>query len=202
MGLNCYHSSFEQENNIVYCVKTPVIIEDTIKKSRFIGILVPCQNETEALQQLQQIHQQYPDASHLVFAYRILTDKGIISRFHDAGEPSGTAGKPVFQHLEGKDLINLLCVIVRYYGGIKLGAGGLTRAYGNSAKKAIEAGTIDEYIKYAERSLELDYKDLQNFEYQLKKLDGVIIQQDFAENIRLTVRLPEHNLPNFNLLFN
>ncbi len=185
----------------MYCVKTPVIIEDTIKKSRFIGIISPCQNETEALQQLQQIHQQYPDASHLVFAYRILTDKGIITRFHDAGEPSGTAGKPVFQHLEGKDLINLLCVVVRYYGGIKLGAGGLTRAYGNSAKKTIEAATVTEYIKYVEKALELDYKELQNFEYQLKKLDGVIIQQDFAENIRIKVRLPEKNLQSFNQLF-
>ncbi len=186
----------------MYCVKSPVIIEDTIKKSRFIGILSPCQNEAEAVQQLQQIHQQYPDASHLVFAYRVLSDKGIFSRFHDAGEPSGTAGKPVFQHLEGKDLINLMCVVVRYYGGIKLGAGGLTRAYGNSAKKAIEAATINQYIKYAECSLELAYKNLQNFEYQLKKLDGVIIQQDFAENIRIKVRLPENNLQSFNQLFN
>jgi len=178
----------------VYCVQTPLTIEDTIKKSRFIGILIPCYTESEALQHLQQLQQQYPDASHLVFAYRIKSDKGIVTRFHDAGEPSGTAGKPVFQHLAGKDLINILCVVVRYFGGVKLGAGGLTRAYSNSARKVIEASTIREYIEYAKFKIELDYKDLQNFEYQLKKLDGVIIKQDFTANICLIIKIPEKNI--------
>lgn len=178
----------------MYCVKIPLTTEDTIKKSRFIGILIPCQTENEAIQHLHQLQQQYPDASHLVFAYRIKSEKGIVTRFHDAGEPSGTAGKPVFQHLAGKDLINILCVVVRYFGGVKLGAGGLTRAYGNSAKKVIEASTISKYIEYAECKIKLEYKDLQNFEYQLKKLDGVITQQDFSENINLIIKIPEENI--------
>lgn len=101
----------------MHCVKTTAIIEDTIKKSRFIGILIPCQSESEALQHLNQLHQLHQNASHIVFAYRIQSPKGIIMRFHDAGEPSGTAGKPIFQYIEGKDLINILCVVVRYYGG-------------------------------------------------------------------------------------
>jgi len=178
----------------MYCVKTTQTIEETIKKSRFIGILIPCQTESEAIQQLNQLQQQYPDASHLVFAYRIKSPKGIITRFHDAGEPSGTAGKPVFQHLAGKDLINLLCVVVRYFGGVKLGAGGLTRAYSNTAKKVIEASNISEYIEYSSIKLELDYKELQNFEYQLKKLDGLITQQDFSEKVSLIIKLPEENM--------
>jgi len=178
----------------VYCVKTTQTIEDTIKKSRFIGIIIPCQTEKEALQQLNQLHQTHPNASHIVFAYRIKSAKGLVMRFHDAGEPSGTAGKPVFQHLEGKDLINVLIVVIRYFGGIKLGAGGLTRAYGNTAKKVIEAGTMTEYIDYAEVKLELDYKQMQHFKYQLEKLDGAILQQDFAEKISLLVKIPEKNL--------
>ena len=178
----------------MYCVKTAQTIEDTIKKSRFIGIIIPCQTEKEALQQLNQLHQTHPNASHIVFAYRVKSPKGLVMRFHDAGEPSGTAGKPVFQHLEGKNLINVLIVVIRYFGGIKLGAGGLTRAYGNTAKKVINACTIAEYIDYAEIKVELDYKQMQLFEYQLAKLDGMIIKQDFAEKINLVVKIPVENL--------
>jgi len=177
----------------MYCVKTNQIIEDTIKKSRFIGIIIPCQTEKQVLQQLNQLHQAHPNASHIVFAYRIKSPKGLLMRFHDAGEPSGTAGKPVFQHLEGKNLINVLIVVIRYFGGIKLGAGGLTRAYGNTAKKVIEACTMTEYIDYAEITFELDYKQMQHFEYQLKKLNGTIMQQVFTEKISLLIKIPEKN---------
>jgi len=178
----------------VHCVKSTVTIEETIKKSRFIGIVIPCQSENEIAQLLNQQHQLHPHASHIVFAYRIKTPKGIISRFNDAGEPSGTAGKPVYQHIEGnKDLINCLCIVIRYFGGIKLGAGGLTRAYGNTAKKAIDACNLSDYIDYTDVKFTLEYTQMQNFEYQLKKLDGVIIKQDFSENINLIVQLPEEN---------
>ena len=185
----------------MHCVKTIVTIEDIIKKSRFIGSIIPCQTENEALQHLNQLHQEHPNATHIVFAYRIKSAKGIVIRFHDAGEPSGTAGKPVYQHIEGKDLINILCVVVRYFGGIKLGAGGLTRAYANTAKKAIEASIITEYIEYAEVKFVLDYKQMQNFEYQLEKLDGVIVKQDFSEKITLIIRIPEKNVANFTDIF-
>ena len=186
----------------MYCVKETFITEDVIKKSRFIGIVIPCQSESEATLHLSQLQQQYPDASHLVFAYRIKTEKGIMTRFHDAGEPSGTAGKPVFQHLAGKDLINLLCVVVRYFGGTKLGAGGLTRAYSNCARKVIEGCTISQYIEYSDIPYIIDYPQLQNFEYQLKKFDGIIIKQEFTENITLIIRIPKSNAKDFLDLFN
>ncbi len=185
----------------MYCVKKSVQIEDIIKKSRFIGLLIPCQTENEAIQQLNHLQQQYPDASHLVFAYRIQTAKGIVTKFHDAGEPSGTAGKPVFQHLAGKDLINLLCVVIRYFGGVKLGAGGLTRAYSNTAKKAIEASTVSKHIEYIDIKFTLDYNQMQNFEYQLKKFKGLIIKQVFTENIQLLIRIPESKATEFSQLF-
>lgn len=185
----------------MYYVKNLFQHEELIKKSRFIGIVVPCQSERDAIQHLNQIQQQFPDASHLVFAYRIKTDKGIITRFHDAGEPSGTAGKPVFQHLAGKDLINILCVVVRYFGGVKLGAGGLTRAYSNAAKHVIEASSISEYIEYSTMQYTLDYKQMKNFEYHLKKFNGEIIEQLFTENIKLLIKIPEANAADFSTLF-
>jgi uncharacterized YigZ family protein len=175
--------------------------EEIIKKSRFIGIISPCQSEPEALQILKNLHVQHPNASHIVYAYRIQTPAGLVCRFYDAGEPGGTAGKPVFQHLEGKQLINLMVVVIRYFGGIKLGAGGLTRAYGNLAKKIIENAEIADHIERVTLQLVLEYNQLQMLEYQLKKLNGKIVQQDFAEQIQVQVQLPKHHLPAFQLIF-
>jgi uncharacterized YigZ family protein len=176
------------------CVKSRYTIEDSIRKSRFIGVIVPCLNEAEVGDRLRQCHLDHPNASHIVFAYRIKTSNGFISRFNDAGEPSGTAGKPIFQHLEGKELINVLLVVIRYFGGIKLGAGGLTRAYSNTAKRVIESAELHPFIECIERRLTLDYKQLPAFDHQLKKLDGEIINQHFAEQIHLTIQLPKENL--------
>ncbi|MSS75317.1 MAG: YigZ family protein [Methyloglobulus sp.] len=176
------------------CIKSKYSIEDSIKKSRFIGAITPCLNEVETGNYLKQCHLDHPNASHIVFAYRIKTANGFISRYNDAGEPSGTAGKPIFQHLEGNNLINILLVVIRYFGGIKLGAGGLTRAYGNTAKRVIESAELHPFIELVERRLTLDYKQLPTFEYHLKKLDGDIINQNFAEQIHLTIQLPKDNL--------
>lgn len=164
-----------------------------IKKSRFIGVICPCQTERDALLVLQELHQQHPHASHIVYAYRIQTPDGLVARFHDAGEPSGTAGKPIYQHLEGKQLINLLVAVVRYFGGIKLGAGGLTRAYSGMAKQVIDEASIIPYIEQAELKLTLDYNQLSPLEYHLKKLDGHIIEQVFADQVLVRVQIPKQN---------
>jgi uncharacterized YigZ family protein len=178
----------------MHCVKSKLTIEDTIKKSRFIGVIVPCISENEALLNLKQLYAEHPNANHIAFAYRIKTGRGFISRFHDAGEPAGTAGKPIFQHIEGKQLINLLIAVIRYFGGVKLGAGGLTRAYGNAAKSVIEAAEIHPFVELTRIRLTLDYNQMQLLEYQLKKLDGQIVEQDFAEQVKLLIQLPADNV--------
>lgn len=175
--------------------------EEIIKKSRFIGYINPCQTEREALLALHKLHQQHPDASHIVYAYRIQSPDGLICRFHDAGEPSGTAGKPIFQHLEGKQLINLVVAVVRYFGGVKLGAGGLTRAYGNIARQTIEFANLIDYVEMVNLQLTLDYNQLQHLEYQLKKLDGEVISQDFSAQVVSWVQLPKQNAEKLLLLF-
>lgn len=172
------------------CVKTKHSIEELIKKSRFIGVIVPCADENAVLQQLRELHTLYADATHIAYAYQLKTDHGLVYRFHDAGEPTGTAGKPIFQHLEGKQLINVLVAVVRYFGGVKLGAGGLTRAYGQTARQVIEAAVIYPYIDMATVALTLDYKQIQPLEYALKQLHGQIITQEFAEQVKLVVQLP------------
>lgn len=174
----------------MHCVKSRQTIEETIKKSRFIGIVMPCANEQDALSQLKQLHEDHPNANHIAFAYRVLASNGPISRFYDAGEPSGTAGKPIFQHLEGKNLINVMVAVIRYFGGVKLGAGGLTRAYGNAAKRAIEVADIVDYIALEKVRIELAYHQMPRLDYLLKKLRGRIVEQVFLERVTLLIELP------------
>jgi len=175
----------------VRCVNSPAVTEDVIKKSRFLGFIYPCLSVNEALAYLQDLRHTHSAANHIAFSYRIRTEQGDVCRFYDSGEPSGTAGKPIYQYIEGNNLINVLVVVVRYFGGIKLGAGGLTRAYGNTAKKVIEVADISAFIELARVHFTLDYRDLQHFEYQLAKCSGIIISKDFAGQVNLVVQLPE-----------
>ncbi|WP_394752569.1 IMPACT family protein [Crenothrix sp.] len=177
----------------MYCIKTKHSLENNIKKSRFIGVVIPCIDVQEVQNSLKQLALEYADASHIAFAYRLKTENGLIYRFYDAGEPTGTAGKPIFQHIEGKNLINLTIAVIRYFGGIKLGAGGLMRAYGNTARDVIEAAQISPYIELASIQLTLDYQQLQPLEFLLKKLDGVILKQEFGGQIQLVIQLPAEN---------
>lgn len=174
----------------MYCIKSTHSYTEYIKKSRFIGIIIPCTSTDSCKNNLHQLHLTYADANHIAFAYKIQTENGIKSRYYDAGEPSGTAGKPIFKYLEGKELINTLIVVVRYFGGIKLGAGGLTRAYGNTAKKVLEIAEIMEYIPMQNIILSINYKDLQFLKYQLNQLQGKIINQEFQQQITLQIQLP------------
>ena len=174
----------------MFYVTESCTFEDSIKKSRFISVIFPCTSDQVVLHQLKTLQAEHPHANHIAFAYRIKTNEGIIYRFHDAGEPTGTAGKPIFQYLEGKNIINVLIVVIRYFGGVKLGTGGLNRAYGHIAKQVIETSTLQPYIEMTTLHFTLDYERFQSFDYALKKANGQIIEQVFAGQIHLTVTLP------------
>ena len=117
-----------------YSLARPVEHEIVIKKSRFICYLEPCQSKAQAQQRIQEIRQQYPDARHVCSAFYCGTHTGL----DDDGEPSGTAAKPMFQVIQMQHLRNTLAIVVRYFGGIKLGAGGLVRAYGGAVSEALK----------------------------------------------------------------
>lgn len=174
-----------------YTVAQPTIVEYEIKKSRFIGLIVPSINETEAIQHLQILAAQHPHANHLAFAWRIRQDDGFVNeRCHDAGEPSGTAGRPILAPLEGESIINAVVGVIRYFGGVKLGTGGLTRAYGTTAKLAIGAATLTPWVEMALLQLDIEYSQLQTLEYQLNKCRGQIIAQQFTDRVQVTINLP------------
>ena len=100
----------------------------------------------------------------------------------------------MFAHLEGRQLQNALTVAIRYFGGVKLGAGGLTRAYGNLAKELLTTAIITPYIAYSELQITIDYPRLQALEYQLKKLEGSILEQIFTEKVQLRIKIPDKHL--------
>jgi len=113
------------------------------RASKFIGMAIPVNNEQEMKQELEKIRKKYFDATHHCYAFRLGSDKTVF-RFNDDGEPSGTAGRPIFGQIQSKDVTNVLVVVVRYYGGTKLGVPGLINAYKTAAKEAIESNRIVE----------------------------------------------------------
>jgi len=180
-----------------FILRSSSISESEIKKSRFIGVAMPCDSEQSALKQLRQLAAQHASANHLAFAWRIRAAEGFITeRFFDAGEPSGTAGRPILAPLQGEDLINTVVAVIRYFGGVKLGTGGLTRAYGNAAKQAISAAGKLPWVEMAQLSLQIDYSQLQMLEYQLKQLHGRIIDQQFTDTVTVSIELPAEHLGN------
>ncbi|MCX4189217.1 YigZ family protein [Methylophaga sp. OBS3] len=169
----------------------PVMVDSEIKKSRFIGFALPCSSEQQAMQHLRKIAGQHANANHLAFAWRIRQPEGFITeRFYDAGEPSGTAGRPILAPMQGENLINAVVAVVRYFGGVKLGTGGLTRAYGNAAKDAIAAAKLEPFVEMKQLTLHINYNQLQMLEYQLKQCRGEIIDQQFTDAVTVIISLP------------
>ena len=123
-------------------IKEPVSARLTRKKSRFIGLLYPASTVEEIEAILKRVKRTYHDATHHCTAYRLMGSSGPIVRTDDAGEPAGSAGGPILQQLEAAGVYDVLAVIVRYFGGTKLGVGGLIRAYADATKDALAAATL------------------------------------------------------------
>lgn len=175
----------------LHVLVSPVTVDIEIKKSRFIGVALTCESEQQAMQLLRKLAAEHSNANHLAFAWRIRQPEGFITeRFYDAGEPSGTAGRPILAPMQGENLINAVVAVVRYFGGVKLGTGGLTRAYGNAAKEAIAAAQLQPFVEMQRLTLNIDYSQLQLLEYQLKQCHGQIIDQQFTDTVSVQISLP------------
>lgn len=171
--------------------------EQTITKSRFLAMAMPCADEREVGAALRAFAAQHPTAHHLAYAFRLKTAHGIVPRFSDAGEPSGTAGMPVLKLIEGRDLINVCVAVIRYYGGINLGTGGLARAYGGTAKLALDAAKTMAFVEMKNYPLTITYKQMDMMSSALAKCNGNIVTKAFNEQIDLVVSLPVDEAPNF-----
>lgn len=166
--------------------------EYTEKKSKFIAYIAPVSSEQEALDIIDAKKKQYHDARHNCSAY-ILTDAAgnTVSRFSDDGEPSGTAGRPILDVLEGSDIIGIVCVVTRYFGGILLGTGGLVRAYSAAAKAALENADTTLVLSGWEASLTCSYNDLGKVEYILRENDVPILDTVYENDVKMSLVIPD-----------
>lgn len=175
-------------------IQQPGLAEQTINKSRFVAFAAHCTNEREVVQMLRKLASEHPHAHHLAFAFQLKTPDGLIQRMNDAGEPSGTAGRPILQHIEGQGLVNVCVGVIRYYGGINLGTGGLARAYGGTAKLALDAARCVPFVEMGEVRLEMDYASFDSFSRELEKLNGRILDKQFDANVRVLASVPAKDI--------
>lgn len=160
--------------------------EYIVDKSTFIGYAKPINNEEEAVEFVNEIKKKHKDATHNVWAYTIGENMNI-QRYSDDGEPQGTAGIPTLEVIKKEDLRDVVVVVTRYFGGIKLGAGGLVRAYTKGAKIGIEAGIIIEKVKYTEVSIKIDYSLLGKIQNEIISLGLNIKDTIYGENVEIIV---------------
>lgn len=170
-------------------VMNEVCDEIIINKSRFITIIFPLYDLSSFSDKLIAVKNKYKDATHYCFAYIINS----MEKCSDDGEPSGTAGLPILNVLKNNNLTNVLCIVVRYFGGIKLGAGGLVRAYSSSVSNALtncKFGVLEDGYKV---TIEFDYDNIKNVDHILRDLE---IQKDFKEKVIYTFKVLESNYLN------
>ena len=140
------------------------IYEVTIKNSKFIGVIIPIESINDVKNNLNKIKDEYKNATHYCYAFKLINDKG----FCDDREPNKTAGIPILNVIEGNDLVNVLVVVIRYFGGIKLGPGGLIRAYSNTTKEVINKSTIVDLINGFYISITFPYSLEKEINYILR----------------------------------
>ena len=161
----------------MYIIDKNIKKELIIKNSRFITILLKITDKNEINELITNLKDEYPKATHYCYAYIIDNYK----KASDDGEPGGTAGMPILNILEKNDLTNVLAVVVRYFGGIKLGAGGLVRAYSKSVRDTLEEIKLIELEKGTKIKLEISYEEQKNIDYILK--NSTITNKDFTNKI-------------------
>ena len=168
-----------------------VIVEQEINKSRFITYLQLVTTPLDAKNYIKEIKEIHPNATHHVTAY-LVGPTGEHGHANDDGEPSGTAGLPVLDVFKKNDITNFVCIVVRYFGGIKLGAGGLVRAYSSSASLALKEAGIAPIINYETLELIFNYGFMNIIENKLKTYE--ILSKDFTTNVTIKVKVPESDV--------
>ena len=177
-------------------IKTDFINEEEIKKSRFICHLKRISTEEEAREFISQIKKTHFKANHNCWAYS-LGDRQEIQRSSDDGEPSGTAGFPMLEILKKKEIINVCAVVTRYFGGIKLGAGGLIRAYAGSVNHAIDLVGLVQFVNQRELILKLDYHLYDNLQRFLLSQNLQISESEFLSAVKVKCFIDEEKITKF-----
>ena len=159
------------------------------KRSRFIGQVWRVDSEAEARARIEEVRRQHYDARHHCWCYRI-REEGV-ERYSDDGEPQGTAGQPMLNVFQRENVTNVVCVVTRYFGGILLGAGGLVRAYTQSAKDALDRAGISVVRRWVALEVPCAYAQFEAMRREVLAFGGVVEQVDYAADVLLSVLIPE-----------
>jgi len=163
-----------------------------VKQSKFIAHLVPYADYGSTLKKLQKEH---PKARHFVTAYRYLNEYGqIVESSSDDGEPKGTSGKPSLMVLQGKELINTAVITVRYFGGTKLGTGGLVRAYSDAVNLVIQNAKLLPYETLLIKRISCDYTDARMVEYECNNANITIKEKIFESKVTFIIEAPKESM--------
>lgn len=163
-----------------------------IKKSKFIAHLFPYVEFEEVMDRVKKEH---PKARHFVYAYRYLNEfDQIVENTSDDGEPKGTSGKPSLAVMAGNELINSGVIIIRYFGGIKLGTGGLVRAYSDAVNLVIEEADLKKYEKVFEKEITFGYSHTSLVEYHINRLNIKVCNKEFHANVSMKISANEESL--------
>lgn len=161
------------------------------KKSRFIGAVYPVETEQEARACIEAVRKKHYDARHHCFCYRLAS--GAV-RASDDGEPQGTAGQPMLAVFDREDVQNVVCIVTRYFGGILLGAGGLTRAYAKAAKMALDAAGVAKRCVWDCIDISCSYAFLERARLELAAVGGEELSAEFGAGVQLRACVPQEGL--------
>lgn len=182
-----------------YTIKKKVEHRIKIQRSEFIGFLFPVRDMDELQEILREHQQSYADATHNCYAY-ILGYKGEISYYSDAGEPSGTAGKPMLNVLLRNDISGVLAIVTRYYGGIKLGVKGLIDAYTQSTAETLEKAKLCKYQELFCYLVQMEYPLLESLRHKFQSLGIAEEDAQYAEMVSLKLSVPDSRQEEFEAL--
>lgn len=168
--------------------------EFTEKRSRFIGHVWPVDSEEQARARIEETKKQHYDARHNCWCYQI---RGGAVRYSDDGEPQGTAGQPMLNVFQREGVENVCCVVTRYFGGILLGAGGLVRAYTQSAKDALDAAGISVVRRWVAMELPCSYGQFEAMRREVLSFGGAVENVDYGADVVLSCLLPEERAEDF-----
>lgn len=161
--------------------------ETEIKKSKFISYVFPCFDEIQAKDKIKELKLENKNAAHVVNGFAVGFNKNFTKGMSDDGEPSGTAGKPVLSIIEGRCLVNILIVVIRYFGGIKLGTGGLVKAYSDSASLAIQKAEFKKFVHEKKVKVFFPYDYLGSVLGYLKSEKIRIENENYSENVEFCI---------------
>ncbi len=176
----------------MWTINQSVTTELKILRSRFITCLYPSAGVEEARKHLSDHTKQYADASHNCYAY-ICGLKGETSYYSDAGEPGGTAGKPILNALLRAEMTNVLAVVTRYYGGIKLGVKGLIEAYGKAVETAIQTAELVIARQLVHYSVKCDYPCYEHLKHKIAEFNAILGEIQFGQSVSFVLSIPDES---------